>query len=173
LSRFAFSIEYFPVKDKIMTHAMPRFAYPLTSAKQDITQHGSAMAINDAEKRIFREFAEGRQLGPFAHFVFHANLTPEKGAKADKERADKSEKRHAYSRAARGGRRGLIEGGGEPELPYVAPMWTTMDTTNSMIGGGSTPGGEPDFTSVIPMGQLLTPRVHNWGVYPWVAIIEF
>jgi len=35
--------------------------------------------------------------------------------------------------------RGFIEWGGDPELSSVIPMGTTMDTTGSTIGGGFTP----------------------------------
>jgi len=85
--------------------AMSRFAYPETSANQDISWHGSALAENDAEKQISREVEEGRQLRPLTHFVFHANLTPEERGKADKERADKFKRRHADVRDARRRRR--------------------------------------------------------------------
>jgi len=86
---------------------MSRFAYPATSAKLGISWHGSDIAENDAEKQISREFAECRKLRPFGHFVFYANLTPEDRAKADNERADKLENRHADEER---GRRGFIEG---------------------------------------------------------------
>jgi len=66
------------------------------------------------------------------HFVFHANLTPEESAKADKQRADKLENRHPDEERRR---RDFIEGCGEPELPSVVPMGTTMDTTGCTFGG--------------------------------------
>jgi len=66
-------------------------------------------------------------------------LTPEERAKADKERADKLEKRHADERVVRRRRRGFIEVGVEPDLPYVFPMGTAIDTTGSTIGGGGIP----------------------------------
>jgi len=90
--------------------AMSRFAYPATSTKQHISWHGRSLTKNDAENQISREFAEGRQLRPLTHFVFHANLTPEERDKADKERENKLEKRHADERDARRRRRGFFEG---------------------------------------------------------------
>jgi len=53
---------------------MSRFVYPATSAKQDISLHGSAIATNDAEKQISREFAEGQQLGHRKQFVFSCKI---------------------------------------------------------------------------------------------------
>jgi len=37
LSEFDLTIEYFPGKNNIVADAMSRFAYPATSAKQDIS----------------------------------------------------------------------------------------------------------------------------------------
>jgi len=84
VSQFDLTIEYLPGKDNIVADTLSRFAYPATSAKQDISCHGSAFAKSDAEKQIFRELAEGRQLTPLTNFVSHANLTSEERAKADK-----------------------------------------------------------------------------------------
>jgi len=78
-------------------------------------------------------------------------LTPEDRAKADKERADKLEKRHADERDARRRRRGFTEGGFEPELPSVYPMGTTIGTTDSKKVGGST----PELLSFSPDGLPL------------------
>jgi len=136
LSQFDLPIEYFPGKDSFVADAMPGYAYSATSAKHDISGHGSAIAKNDAEKQIYMEFEEGWQLRPLRHFLFHANLTPEERAKADKGRADKLEECHADERDVRRRRTGFIEGGDEPELPFVVPMGKTMHTTASTIGGG-------------------------------------
>jgi len=108
LSQFDLTREFLPGKDNIVADAMSRFAYSATSAQQDVSWHGSAFAQNDSEKPISREFAEGEQLRPLTHFVFHSNLTPEERAKADKERRDKMEKRHADKRDGRRRRRRMV-----------------------------------------------------------------
>jgi len=108
LSQFDLPIEYFPGKDSFVADAMPGYAYSATSAKHDISWHGSAIAKNDAEKQIYRGFEEGRQLRCHTHFVLHANVTPVERAKAEKEKADKLEKCHADERDVRRRRRGFI-----------------------------------------------------------------
>jgi len=66
-----------------VSDAKSGFAYSVTLGNQDISRNSSAMAKNDAEKPISGDFAEGRELRPLTHFVFHSNSTPEEETKAD------------------------------------------------------------------------------------------
>ena len=59
LSNFDLEIEYLPRSDNLVADAMSRFSYPASSAKQDVSWHGSSEAKQ--EKMMS---AEQRQEGP-------------------------------------------------------------------------------------------------------------
>ena len=52
-----------PGKDNIIADAMSRYAYPASSAREDVSFHGSATAHEEMKKIIAKEIAEGRLVG--------------------------------------------------------------------------------------------------------------
>ena len=62
LSQFNLTVEYYPAKDNIVADAMSRYAYPASSAREDVSFHGSLAAHEEMKKIIEREVAEGRMV---------------------------------------------------------------------------------------------------------------
>ena len=112
LSTFDIEIEYLPGKENVVADAMSRWAYPATSARQDVSWHGSEEAKREAERQISQEFWEGRKLmvvrtsptqfpfdvkiveaesptyiRPLKKFQFWKDLTPDQRARLEEERA--------------------------------------------------------------------------------------
>ena len=50
-------------KYNIVADALSRYAYPASSAKEDVSFHGSANAYDEMQKIIAKEVAEGRMVG--------------------------------------------------------------------------------------------------------------
>ena len=63
LSQFNLQVQYMPGKDNIIADAMSRYAYPASSAREDVSFHGSATAHEEMKKIIAKEIAEGRLVG--------------------------------------------------------------------------------------------------------------
>ena len=55
-------IEYLPGKENEIADAMSRWAYPATSARQDVSWHGSKEAREEVQQRLSQEFKESRAL---------------------------------------------------------------------------------------------------------------
>jgi hypothetical protein len=62
LSQFNLEIQYMPGKDNIVADAMSRYAYPASSAREDVSFHGSATAREEMKKIIEKEIREGRMV---------------------------------------------------------------------------------------------------------------
>ena len=62
LSQFDLEIEYLPGNENLVADAMSRFAYPASSAKQDVSWHGSSEAKRDMENILAQEYWESRQV---------------------------------------------------------------------------------------------------------------
>jgi hypothetical protein len=62
LSQFDLEIEYLPGEENVVADAMSRWAYPATSAKQDVSWHGSAKAKKEFQDQLAQEFQESRAL---------------------------------------------------------------------------------------------------------------
>ena len=60
LSNFDLEIEYLPGSENLVADAMSRFAYPASSAKQDVSWHGSSEAKKEMEEIRAQEFLESR-----------------------------------------------------------------------------------------------------------------
>ena len=56
LSNFDLEIEYLPGSDNLVADAMSRFAYPASSAKQDVSWHFSFEGEKEMEKIRAQEF---------------------------------------------------------------------------------------------------------------------
>ena len=63
LSQFNLEVQYLPGKDNIIADVMSRFAYPASSAREDVSFHGSATAHAEMQSIIDREVREGRMVG--------------------------------------------------------------------------------------------------------------
>ena len=63
LSQFNLEVQYLPGKDNIVADAMSRYAYPASSAREDVSFHGSADAKEEMRKIIEKELREGRMVG--------------------------------------------------------------------------------------------------------------
>ena len=50
LSQFNLTVEYYPGKDNIIADAMSRYAYPASSAREDVSFHGSLGAHEEIKK---------------------------------------------------------------------------------------------------------------------------
>jgi hypothetical protein len=71
LSQFNVEVEYIKGSENIVADAMSRYAYPASSAREDVCTHGSAEAHAEMAEIIKRELVEGRmvamlQVGPKA-----------------------------------------------------------------------------------------------------------
>ena len=62
MSQFDLEIEYLPGDENVVADAMSRWAYPATSAKQDVSWHGSQKAKHGAQDQQVQEFQESRAL---------------------------------------------------------------------------------------------------------------
>ena len=58
LSTFDLEIQYLPGEENEIADAMSRWAYPATSARQDVSWHGSKEAKEEVEKQLKQEFLE-------------------------------------------------------------------------------------------------------------------
>jgi len=63
LSQFNLSVEYLKGEDNVVADAMSRYAYPASSAKEDVSFHGSAANREAVKELIAKEVAEGRMVG--------------------------------------------------------------------------------------------------------------
>lgn len=63
LSQFNLQVEYIQGKDNDIADAMSRYAYPASSAREDVSFHGSAQADAEVKKLIAQELAESRLVG--------------------------------------------------------------------------------------------------------------
>ena len=52
-----------PGKDNVVADALSRFAYPASSAREDVSFHGSSQACEEIQKIIEKELLEGRMVG--------------------------------------------------------------------------------------------------------------
>jgi hypothetical protein len=62
LSQFDLTLEYIPGKDNSIADAMSRFAYPASTARQDVTIHGSLESAEEVKKMIEDEFEQAKTL---------------------------------------------------------------------------------------------------------------
>jgi hypothetical protein len=62
LSQFRLEVVYIPGKDNIVADAMTRFAYPASSAREDVSFHGSAKAKEEVREMLVREKEEEREM---------------------------------------------------------------------------------------------------------------
>ncbi|EPS66701.1 hypothetical protein M569_08076, partial [Genlisea aurea] len=60
LSQFDVTIEYLPGNENVVADAMSRWAYPATSARQDVSWHGGAEAKHFASEQVAQDFLESR-----------------------------------------------------------------------------------------------------------------
>ena len=64
LSQFKLEVRYVPGKDNVVADAMSRFAYPATSAREDVSFHGSAKAKEEVRAMAEKERQEERGQEP-------------------------------------------------------------------------------------------------------------
>ena len=60
LSQFRLEVQYIPGKENVVADAMSRWAYPATSAREDVSFHGSWQAKEDVRKMLQKEKQEER-----------------------------------------------------------------------------------------------------------------
>ena len=63
MSDFKLHVHYIPGKENEMADAMSRYAYPASSAKDDVSFHGSAENREQVKKMLEQELREGREVG--------------------------------------------------------------------------------------------------------------
>ena len=63
LSQFDLEIQYIPGPQNVVPDALSRFAYPASSAREDVSFHGSAAASEEVRQMVQRELELGRMVG--------------------------------------------------------------------------------------------------------------
>ena len=63
LSQFDLEIKYIPGPENIIPDALSRWAYPASSAREDVSFHGSVEARNEVQEMLQQEMAQSRLVG--------------------------------------------------------------------------------------------------------------
>jgi hypothetical protein len=62
LSQFNLEVKYVPGKENVIADAMSRFAYPATSAREDVSFHGSSLSKEEVRRMLIREKEEEKEV---------------------------------------------------------------------------------------------------------------
>ena len=62
LSQFDLEIRYIPGPDNVVADAMSRWAYPASSAREDVSAHGSKEACEEVERMMRKELLESQNM---------------------------------------------------------------------------------------------------------------
>ena len=65
LSQFDIQVVYIPGPDNVVADAMSRYAYPASSAREDVSFHGSAEASEEVKKMVEEELALAKAMAVF------------------------------------------------------------------------------------------------------------
>ena len=63
LSQFDIQVQYVPGPSNVVADAMSRWAYPASSAREDVSFHGSAEASREVEALVDKERLEAKCVG--------------------------------------------------------------------------------------------------------------